>query len=244
MDLEPKKIEMLNDFFKPKKFNLNRLNRLIEIQKSRLNQCFKGSNKVAISLELTKRENYFFKRRSIRTFLNKSLSFEDFSNLLINSLGVRPDSNTLQPYSLDRRPYPSAGGLNLVNFVVFINNVEGLKKGYYFFNPYKQKLIKLNIKVNIKSILKHSKNVDLMNFCFALFILSYSKPGIIKYGLRGYKYALIEVGHASQNILLYSTYFDMNGVCLGAFDEELADKRFKILKGQKLEYVVVIGKNV
>ena len=44
-----------------------------------------------------------------------------------------------------------------------------------------------------------------------------------KYGLRAYRFALLEAGHAAQNLLLAATALDLAAVPLGGFFDRILD---------------------
>jgi SagB-type dehydrogenase family enzyme len=63
-----------------------------------------------------------------------------------------------------------------------------------------------------------------------------------KYGPRGYRYLLIEAGHAAQNLCLTATELGYGSVCLGGFED---DRLNRALCLQELEegvlYCVAVG---
>jgi len=74
-------------------------------------------------------------RSSVRDYQNKSISFKDFSSIIHYSFGVKAEVRGI--YS--QRNYPlkyinSQGGLNYLDLYVFVNNVDDIEKGLYYFD--------------------------------------------------------------------------------------------------------------
>ena len=61
--------------------------------------------------------------------------------------------------------------------------------------------------------------------CGALFVVSAMFWRTrFKYGLRGYRFALLECGHLAQNLLLAATALDLAAVPLGGFYDRRVDQ--------------------
>lgn len=61
-----------------------------------------------------------------------------------------------------------------------------------------------------------------------------------KYGERGKRYIDMEAGHTAQNLCLAAVALGLGSCCIGAFDEDEVQKRFKLK--YKPVYMVAIGK--
>jgi SagB-type dehydrogenase family enzyme len=64
-----------------------------------------------------------------------------------------------------------------------------------------------------------------------------------KYGLRGYRFALLEAGHVAQNVLLAATALGLAAVPLGAFYDRRTDT-FLALDGvnESTLYAIAVGR--
>lgn len=221
-----------------RRFKVADLPKLLKIKRNRLKE-FSTFNPINnIKLKSKKKVSLFNKRRSTRKFKKSYVTLEELSEILLNSVGMRKESLT-QEYSLPKRKYPTAGGLNSIEIVVYIQRVKGVEKGYYLFDPYNEKLKKINISLEISKILAYNDNIKTENSSFSILLFSNLEAGLIKYGVRAYRYSLIEAGHIAQNILLCATLFNMGGICIGAYREY----KIKIFKEWNLEYAVMMGKN-
>ncbi len=234
-----KEIEKIKDISKIYFFDISSLSSLIEIQKKRLSKYSLYKSKKSIKLKTRKKLPIIQNRKTVRNFRKISMKKDIFFDIIINSFCKRfLNSKITKPYSLPKKTYPAAGGLNMLDFIIYVNNISGIGKGYYLLDPYEKKLIKLDLNLSLKKIFKFTENVNLENSCFTVLFISDLKAGIIKYGPRAYRYCLIEAGHAAQNLLLCSSYFKFSGVCLGAF-EQIGEKSKNF---KPIEYGVAIGK--
>jgi SagB-type dehydrogenase family enzyme len=74
-----------------------------------------------------------------------------------------------------------------------------------------------------------------------LFTAVYSRTQA-KYGKeRGYRYALIDLGHAAQNVLLQATALGLGAVPIGAFDDKSVQAGLKIPASHAPLYLIPIG---
>jgi SagB-type dehydrogenase family enzyme len=61
-----------------------------------------------------------------------------------------------------------------------------------------------------------------------------------KYGARGLQFALIECGHAAQNLILAASDIGLGTRCIGAVDFEAASPAFNLLPDQMPIYAVAL----
>jgi SagB-type dehydrogenase family enzyme len=62
-----------------------------------------------------------------------------------------------------------------------------------------------------------------------------------KYGDRAERYVLLEVGHATQNLVLQATALGLGAVTIGAFDDDAVADALALPEGERPYYVVPIG---
>ena len=66
----------------------------------------------------------------------------------------------------------------------------------------------------------------------------------IKYGERGYRYALLEAGHLGQNICLLATELGLGSCALGGYIDQEVDKLLDIdLQEEFTLYLIAVGKS-
>jgi SagB-type dehydrogenase family enzyme len=148
------------------------------------------------------------KRRSCRRFDMKTpVSFATFSNLL-SSLKQRKEDKILYNYA-------SAGGLYPIDVFVYVKprRVEGVKAGFYYFNPADHSLVLVN---NIDQVIKDDHeliNQDIFaQSAFSVYLVYNARASMPKYGADGYFYACIEAGIITATLNMVAE--DLNvGLC-------------------------------
>jgi len=162
------------------------------------------------------------KRRTIRAISRESLSLSSLSRLLVDTNGITGETD-IAGKKMSLRACPSAGALYPVELYILCNNVEGATRGLYHFNPLTLELCLLDS--------EYSPDV-LMRICcgqpqakivpaVVVFTAVLQRP-LRKYGSRGYRYALLEIGHAAQNLLLSCAANGLACMTTGGFyDDQL-----------------------
>ncbi len=123
-----------------------------------------------------------------------------------------------------RRPVPSAGALYPLELYVIAVAVNGLERGVYHFNPFRLRLARLaafswpdaRTALVDPAVLDHASALIAVTAVFA--------RSRIKYGLRGYRFALLEAGHVVQNAVLAATDLGLPALPLGGFYDRLLDR--------------------
>ena len=167
-------------------------------------------------------EQAIFKRRTLRSFRNKEISLVELSQLLWSCQGfTSPDG---------LRTAPSAGALYPLEIFIVTKNVSNLEKGIYKYIPslHSIELVQkgeFEFKLADASLKQEQVSDAVVNIIITVIYKRLSW----KYGERSVRYALIEVGHAAQNVMLQAECLNL-GVCpIGAFH----DKQVKEIIGIK-----------
>jgi len=63
-----------------------------------------------------------------------------------------------------------------------------------------------------------------------------------KYGDRGIRYVLIEIGHAAQNVCLQATAMGLGSVTIGAFSDQEVGRLLNLSEGEEPLYIIPIGR--
>ncbi|MEU0244919.1 SagB/ThcOx family dehydrogenase [Streptomyces sp. NPDC006235] len=132
------------------------------------------------------------------------------------------------------RPYPSAGGCYAVSAYCYASDVEGLDPGAYRFAPVEGTLVPLEavhvdgstvgeIPELLRTTVLRADTVQ------AVLILVADMHGIgSRYGERGYRYALLEAGHVSQNLALAFEARAISHCPLGGFFDDVVRRVFAL----------------
>lgn len=173
-------------------------------------------------------------RRSSRSYSKEPILSQDLSTLLYYSFGVMNKDK--------KRFYPSAGGRYSLEVYPLIINVKDINPGIYHYYVKNNLLEILPKKRNLKKQAltyfgneSWSKNLSAMLVVSAVF--SRTK---IKYGERGYRHVLTELGSAMQNIYLLCAMLNIGCCPTGAYVDDGFNKIIDI-DGTEESVIGVIG---
>jgi SagB-type dehydrogenase family enzyme len=186
-------------------------------------------------------------RRSCREFADAPIDVRDLAALL--QAGYGP-THSLESENgrraLPLRAVPSGGALYPLELYVAALRVEGLLSGLYHFDPLKPVLAAALDSLSAEDVASISTYPEIVRECAAvIFLAAVFGRTRFKYGVRGYRFALLEAGHVAQNILLTATALGLGAVPLGGYYDRLTDE-FLGLDGvnESTLYMVAVGKPV
>jgi SagB-type dehydrogenase family enzyme len=163
-----------------------------------------------VSLEKT-----ILNRRTVRAFLPSTLTQEQFSQLLWAAQGVT-DTIGL------KRAVASAGALYPMDIyaVVGEQGVNGFGPGNYHYVPEKHSVTQV-FEGDLRDALAKASLSQMWMAKAPLNLVITSEYSRIcsKYGERGIRYAMIEAGHAGQNIFLQAEAMGLSAGIVGAFHD-------------------------
>jgi SagB-type dehydrogenase family enzyme len=123
-----------------------------------------------------------------------------------------------------RRPVPSGGALYPLELYVAALAVDEVAPAVYHYNPYRHRLERL-APVSAAAVGAALVEPDLADRAAALVIVTAMFWRTrVKYGLRGYRFALLEAGHAMQNAVLAATTLRVPALPLGGFYDRALDR--------------------
>jgi SagB-type dehydrogenase family enzyme len=162
------------------------------------------------------------RRRSQRTFADSPLPLAALAAVLRAAYGVTgalQAGEAAQPV----RAAPSGGALYPLELTVAARRVDGLSPGLYHFDPLDDALEEL--RTGAVPIAAATPFADVAAGAAAVLVVS----GVFwrsrfKYGLRGYRFVLLEAGHAAQNALLAAAALALAAVPLGGFYDRRVDE--------------------
>jgi SagB-type dehydrogenase family enzyme len=140
------------------------------------------------------------------------------------------------------RTTPSAGGLYPLHPVVAAYNVHGLAPGLYSARDGLTRIGDLEL-LPTHANLFHTKHIPYEKVAVLLFLVGSIALTAGKYGERGYRYLLLEAGHAMQNACLACAEHKLAHVPIGGFDDDLANSVLgDAASGQFVLYVLAVGR--
>ncbi len=177
-------------------------------------------------------------RRSRRKFSPTKLSRQDLSLLLWASQGI-----TARAGNSFFRAAPSAGARYPIETYLGINSVDGLQPGLYHFNIRQFVLEKLYEAPVGQLIAQAALGQRFLADCASVFIWSaVFRRNMSKYGNRGLRYIMMDVGHICQNLLLAAESLDLGACPVAAFfDDTMNDLLDLDGEEESVLYLAAVG---
>ncbi|MCC8394698.1 SagB/ThcOx family dehydrogenase [Paraburkholderia sp. MMS20-SJTR3] len=174
-------------------------------------------------------EDAIQRRRSVRSFKPEPLPIESIGQLFWAGQGItNPDNG--------RRAAPSAGAL----YALELYAVTATQVLHYLPQGHR---VETRDSADLRPKLR-SLAVDQASVGNAPLVIAVAAdPGRLKqrYGGRANLYADLEVGHATQNILLQAVTLGLGAVTVGAVDGPKASRALKLPQAQTIVYLIPVG---
>lgn len=177
-----------------------------------------GSAVVLPPVTPTALDGLFRDRRSVRSFAPVDLSLADLAAVLHATYGVVEVDRSGPGPAVHRRSVPSAGGLYPLDVYVFLRRVQGVAAGLFRYEAETGSLLLLRDGdqfAALQAVLYTYPFVEEANAVLAL-VATFARAQA-KYGPRGYRYILLEAGHAGQNACLRAAELGLSTLCMGGF---------------------------
>lgn len=177
-------------------------------------------------------------RRSVRDYVDKSLSLVQLSRLLWAAQGV-----TGKTYGHALRSAPSAGALYPIEVYVVAHAVEGLERGIYHYRVGYHALELVKEGDFRRGMERAGLEQKMLGAASATFVLSaVFERTRAKYGERSLRYVYLEAGHISQNVALEAVSLGLGSVCVGAFRDDAVNGLLGLDgKKESAVYVQAVG---
>lgn len=178
------------------------------------------------------------KRRSLRSYSDTIITFEEFSYLLYETSSVTEVRNNVV-----FRTIPTGGATNAMETYVYVNRVENLNKGLYLYLQNEHSLALIRDDEDLENLVNDAILHQLRNANMVVFFTAVPYRSEYKYAHCAHKMLMIEAGHAGQNLSLCAEAIDAGAVCIAAYNQELCDKVLKLNTEEEFtSYVVALGK--
>jgi SagB-type dehydrogenase family enzyme len=159
------------------------------------------------------------RRRSASAAQHCALRLRDLGALLEAAYGAGPRSPGLL-----RRPVPSGGALYPLDLYVLALAVEGIDPSVLHYNPFRHRLEVLG-PLDAGGVSAALVDPALVEGAGALVVVTAMFwRARFKYGVRGYRFALLEAGHVVQNAVLAATALGLPALPLGGFYDRRLDE--------------------
>lgn len=161
-------------------------------------------------------------RRSDRDFHPGPIALTDVATVLHCGYG----SVAGEPVA--RRTVPSGGALYPLELYLVVSRVEGLQKGIYHFDPLRHVLEELELRDLDAQVADLHVYPELAAAGLLLAVTGVFGRSRFKYGLRGYRFALLEAGHVLQNVLLAATALRLAAVPVAGVDDRALERLLRV----------------
>lgn len=148
-------------------------------------------------------------RRSARAFGVHPVRADQLSALLFAGYGIT-GADGPQRF----RTAPSGGALYPLELYVAAHDLGGLPAGVFHYDPFGHDLEILEPRGDLADV---SPDGLVATAPVVVVIAAAFWRSRFKYGLRGYRFAVLEAGHVAQNLLLAATALGLAGVVVGGF---------------------------
>jgi SagB-type dehydrogenase family enzyme len=182
-------------------------------------------------------------RRSERRFGSGRIAIRELATVLHAGYGVtRPArGDELQPL----RTVPSGGALYPLEVYAVLARVDDAEPGLYHLDPLRPALEVQLLGASPSAVLEEaSVYPEVVAGCAATLLVSgMFWRSRFKYGLRGYRFTLLEAGHLVQNVLLMCAALGLAAVPLGGFyDRQVDDLLGADGVNESVLYAVCLGR--
>lgn len=164
------------------------------------------------------------KRRSVRDFVDATLSLREVSQLLWAAQGVTAADGG--------RAVPSAGALYPLATYLVVGQVRGLEVGAYKYHPRGHTLKQVTHK-DLREPMAATAEQEWISDASVILAWSAVYGRTTRtYGKRGRIYVHMEVGHAVQSASLQAVALNLGSVVVGAIDEDEVRRMLRLPKYQ------------
>jgi SagB-type dehydrogenase family enzyme len=174
-------------------------------------------------------------RRSERSFLDRPLSLSQVSQILWAAQGITEEGGL-------KRAAPSAGAMYPLEIYLVARSVDRLEPGVYHYRP-QDHMVSFLLKGNYQDHLARAclSQSFVAASPLSIVIAAEHERTSIKYGERGIRYVLMEVGHVGGNICLQALALGLATCPVGAFVDEEVSRVLKLPRRLEPLYVLPVG---
>ena len=181
-------------------------------------------------------------RKSCRTFQHVDLPLATLSTLAMAAAGV-VETPSFGDGAFLRRAAPSAGGLYPLELYIFTDRIADLPGGLYHYDVRGHSLAHLAPDLTVPALQPVLYTYPLIEHANAVFAFSaVFRRTQEKYGPRGYRYVLLEAGHAAQDLCLAAAELGLGSLCMGGFADGPLNRMLSLPPlFEGVVYMVAIG---
>ncbi len=179
-------------------------------------------------------EEAIYRRRSVRRYRKASLTLDEVGQLLWAAQGITSPGGF--------RSAPSGGATYPLETYLVAGEVEGLAAGLYHYKPEPHSLTIVKEEDLRRDLARAALGQGMVEEAPITIVVSaiYQRT-TGRYGKRGIRYVLMEIGHVGENVHLQAESLDLRTVMIGAFEDQEV-KRVLGLKEEEPLYLMPVGR--
>lgn len=183
------------------------------------------------------------KRRSVRNFSNTPITLAELSKVLFQTYGISGEIPMSGGGSHRLRTAPSGGALYPAEIYLGVRKVESLEPGIYHYQVSNHSLEALQLFDPTEKLSEVLCGQEYCEQASVVFLISgFLARTQYKYGERGYRYVLLDIGHLAQNLYLSCTALDKSIMTTCGFFDDLANELLQIDgKAETMMYAAFVG---
>lgn len=168
-------------------------------------------------------------RQTDYNYSGDPMTLEDLSTMLHHAAGVKGSGIAYNVRDFPKRRFPTAGGLQPIDIMLAINDVAGVEKGMYYFDPVNHCLRRVD-RGNLRGkILEATIFAEWMFYAPVVAFLTHDMARVRwKYGTRGYRFMHVDLGVLTQSLYLAATALDFSTSAVAAFDDKQANELLRL----------------
>ena len=168
-------------------------------------------------------------RRSGRSYSATPLSPVQLSTLLYTAVGVRPTESGAAARGMLQRNVTNSGNLGSVEIYPIVFGVESIAPGIFHFDSVCHDLAVLHhghFRRWMREVVLFQ--LEFAEAAVALVLTSAFGRLKAKYGPRGYRLGLFDIGHVSENLYLIATALGLEACATAGFIDEILDSTLNL----------------
>ena len=176
-------------------------------------------------------------RRTVRSYASEPMTLALLSQILWAAQGITEDGGF-------KRAAPSGGALYPIDVYAAVgrDGVQGLKEGVYRYDPPRHALEEQSEGDAREDIARAALQQMWAARAPVILVLTAEYRRITgKYGERGKRYAMIEVGHIGENIFLQCDALGLSAGIMGAFDDHNVARAVSAKKNHEPLIIMPVG---
>lgn len=168
-------------------------------------------------------------RRSTPVFSFELLSLGQLAAALEMTFASKGLDRAYQRRDVPRRVFPSAGGLQSMDIHVLVNNVAGLERGHYEYDPLDHSLVLAEAGDFRVPVVEASFATNwLMHAQVVIAIVGNYERVAWKYGTRGYRYMAMDAGVACGQLYLAAASLGLAVNAVAAFQDDATNRLLRV----------------